>query len=225
VRRPEGHRAVRRGIERFQLLLRRSASLRTRVAIAAALAAAAVVAMFAVVTSVFLVNNDEAQLTRRLDAIIDTSIDPNRSTAEPRAVLQTVRNADSGEVVYQRGFQLPTLPVGTSTVSVNGVDYRVRTVERTLADGDVLVSIGIRVDSILLDQTRIPFYLLIGGVAVFFAAATHYRRYTGSERPKTCRMRCPACSTGWRPRRRPPPARCRLPRISPPTRLTNCARR
>jgi len=170
VRRPEGHRAVRRGIERFQLLLRRSASLRTRVAIAAALAAAAVVAMFAVVTSVFLVNNDEAQLTRRLDAIIDTSIDPNRSTAEPRAVLQTVRNADSGEVVYQRGFQLPTLPVGTSTVSVNGVDYRVRTVERTLADGDVLVSIGIRVDSILLDQTRIPFYLLIGGVAVFFAA-------------------------------------------------------
>ena len=133
-------------------------SLRTRVAIAAALAAAAVVALFALVTSVVLVNNDAAQLDRRLDAIIDTSIDPNRNAAEPRAILQTVRSRTTDEVVFQRGFQLPPLPVGTSTVTVNGVDYRVRTVERSQPDGDVLVSIGIRVDSILLDRTRIPLY-------------------------------------------------------------------
>src|SRR3982074_3251507 len=101
-------------------------SLRSRVAIAAALAAAFVVTLFAVVTSVFLVNNDAAQLDRRLDAIIDTSIDPNRGSAEPRAILQTVRSRNSQEVVYQRGFQLPPLPVGTTTVSVNGVNYRVR---------------------------------------------------------------------------------------------------
>ena len=161
---------MRRGVEQFQLLLRRSMSLRTRVAIAAALAAAVVVALFAVVTSVLLVNNDAAQMDRRLDAIVDTNIDPNRNTAEPRAILQTVRNATTQEVVYQRGFQLPPLPVGTSTVSVNGVEYRVRTVEQTQPHGDVLVSIGIRVDSILLDRTRIPLYLLIGAVAVLLAA-------------------------------------------------------
>jgi two-component system, OmpR family, sensor histidine kinase PrrB len=145
-------------------------SLRTRVAIAAALAAAAVVAMFAVVTSVLLVNNDAAQLDRRLDAIIDTSIDPNHSTAEPPAILQTIRESKTLQVVYQRGLQLPPLPVGTTTVPVNGVDYRVRTVRRSQPDGDVLVSIGIRVDSILLDRTRIPLYLLIGSGAVLIAA-------------------------------------------------------
>ncbi len=160
---------MRRSVERFQLLLRRSTSLRTRVAIAAALAAATVVALFAVVTSVLLVNNDAAQLDRRLDAIIDTNLESNRNTAEPRAILQTIRSANTKEVVYQRGFQLPPLPVGTSTVSVNGIEYRVRTVERTQPDGDVLVSIGIRVDSILVDRARIPLYLLIGGVAVLVA--------------------------------------------------------
>src|SRR6185312_14622615 len=158
------------GVDRVRLLLRRSMSLRTRVAIAAALAAAAVVASFAAVTSVLLVNNDAAQLDRRLDAIIATSIDPNRNTAEPRPILQTVRSRNAKEVVYQRGFQLPPLPVGTTTVTVNGVNYRVRTVERSQPDGDVLVSIGIRVDSILLDRTRIPLYFLIGGAAILVAA-------------------------------------------------------
>jgi two-component system sensor histidine kinase PrrB len=157
-------------VNRLRLLMRRSTSLRTRVAIAAALAAAVVVALFAVVTSVLLVNNDAAQLDRRLDAIIDTSVDPNRSTAEPRAILQTVRSRGTHEVVYQRGFQLPPLPVGTTTVTVNGVNYRVRTVERTQPNGDVLVSIGIRVDSIVMDRTRIPLYLLIGAAAVLVAA-------------------------------------------------------
>jgi two-component system, OmpR family, sensor histidine kinase PrrB len=157
-------------VRRITLVLRRSMSLRTRVAIAAALAAAAVVALFALVTSVLLVNNDAAQLDRRLDAIIDTSVAPNRGIAEQHAILQTIRSANTQEVVYQRGFQLPPLPVGTSTVSVNGVDYRVRTVQQPKPDGDVLVSIGIRVDSILLDRTRIPLYLLIGSGAVVIAA-------------------------------------------------------
>ncbi|HZQ32005.1 MAG TPA: ATP-binding protein [Mycobacterium sp.] len=158
-------------MNRLRLFMRRSTSLRTRVAIAAALAAAVVVALFALVTSVLLVNNDAAQLDRRLDAIIDTSIDPSRNTAEPRAILQTVRSRTTHEVMLQRGsMQLPPLPVGTTTVNVNGVDYRVRTVEQSRPEGDVLVSIGIRIDSILMDRSRIPLYLLIGGGAVLIAA-------------------------------------------------------
>ena len=68
-------------------------------------------------------------------------------------------------MVYQRGFQLPPLPPGTADRQVNGVDYRVRTVEMDAARGGVRVSIGIRVDSILMDRARIPLYLLIGAFA------------------------------------------------------------
>jgi two-component system, OmpR family, sensor histidine kinase PrrB len=151
--------------------LRRSLSLRTRVAIAAALAAAAVIAVFALVTSVLLVNNDATQLDRRLDSIVATSLDTDQSRSASHGILTTIRSRSSGQVVYQRGFQLPPLPVGTSTVAVNGVDYRVRTIEvqQMQRQGDVLVSIGIRIDSILMDRARIPLYLLMGGGAVLVA--------------------------------------------------------
>jgi two-component system, OmpR family, sensor histidine kinase PrrB len=158
-------------MKRLRRRLNRTVSLRTRVAIAAAMAAAAVVALFALVTSVLLVNNDATQLDRRLDSIIDTSINPDRNVEEPRGILTTIRSRSTGQVVYQRGFQLPPLPVGTSTVGVNGVDYRVRTVEMMQPEGAVRVSIGIRVDSILMDRARIPLYLLIGAFAVLVAAA------------------------------------------------------
>ncbi|WP_183466565.1 HAMP domain-containing sensor histidine kinase [Mycolicibacterium iranicum] len=146
----------------------RSASLRTRVAIAAAAAAAAVVAAFTILTSLVLANNDEAQLDRRLDAIVDASVFPDQLTDPRRGVLQTGRSRSSGQVVFQRGFQLPPLPPGTETVMVNGVEYRVRTLpvdER----GGVLMSIGIRADSILLSRARIPFYIGVGVVTVLLA--------------------------------------------------------
>jgi two-component system sensor histidine kinase PrrB len=154
-------------VKRLTNRLRRSFSLRTRVAIAAGLAAAAVVALFALVTSVLLVNNDATQLDRRLDSIIATSLDAGAHDAS-RGILTTIRSRSTGQVVYQRGFQLPPLPVGTSTVTVNGVDYRVRTVPMQ-RDTEVLVSIGIRIDSILMDRARIPLYLLMGGFAVLVA--------------------------------------------------------
>jgi two-component system, OmpR family, sensor histidine kinase PrrB len=157
-----------RGVRRW---LSRSVSLRTRVALAAALAAAIVVALFALVTSVLLVSNDATQLDRRLDAIIDTSVDPRTSAQESHAILQTIRARGTDEVVYQRGFfQLPPLPVGTTTVTINGVNYRVRTFESTQNNVTVRTSIGIRVDSILMDRARIPLYLLIGGIAMLVAA-------------------------------------------------------
>ena len=146
----------------------RSASLRTRVAIAAAAAAAAVVAAFTILTSLVLANNDEAQLDRRLDAIVDASMFPDQLSDPRRGVLQTGRSRSSGEVVYQRGFQLPPLPPGTDTVMVNGVEYRVRTVP-VEQGGGVLMSIGIRADSILLSRARIPFYIGVGVVTVLIA--------------------------------------------------------
>lgn len=147
----------------------RSASLRTRVAIAATLAAAIVVAMLAVFTSFVLVNNDAAQLDRRLDSIVDASMYPEQLQDAKHGVLTTGRSRSTGQVVFQRGFQLPPLPPGTATVQVNGVDYRVRTVPVDQSGG-ILVSIGIREDSILLNRARIPLYVLIGSLSLLVAA-------------------------------------------------------
>lgn len=147
----------------------RSASLRTRVAVAAAAAASAVVAAFTILTSVVLASNDAAQLDRRLDAIVDSSINPEHLQDPQRGVLTTGRTRAGGQVVFQRGFQLPALPPGTATVEVNGVDYRVRTVEVS-QQGGILMSIGIRADSILLSANRIPLYAAVGVVTVLVAA-------------------------------------------------------
>jgi hypothetical protein len=97
-------------------------SLRTRVAIASAVAAAAVVAAFTVLTTVVLANNDAAQLDRRLDSIVEASMFPEQLSDPKRGVLTTGRSRSTGQVVFQRGFQLPALPPGTETVEVNGID-------------------------------------------------------------------------------------------------------
>ncbi|BBX32705.1 two-component sensor histidine kinase [Mycolicibacterium mageritense] len=137
-------------------------------AIASAIAASAVVAVFAILTSVVLANNDAAQLDRRLDSIIDASFNPEQFQDPRRGVLTTGRARATGELVFQRGAQLPELPPGTSTVEVNGAEYRVRTIELE-QDGGLLMSIGIRADSILLSSNRIPLYVVIGVVTVLIA--------------------------------------------------------
>ncbi len=151
----------------------RSASLRTRVAVAAGAAAAVVVAAFLVLTSVVLASNDAAQLDRRLDSIIDASVFPDQTPSHGRGdprreVLTTGRSRTTGQVVFQRGLQLPPLPPGTATVEVNDVEYRVRTIVLN-QDGGVLMSVGIRADSILLSPNRIPLYTGVGVLTVLVA--------------------------------------------------------
>ena len=87
-----------------------SASMRTRVAIAAAIAAAAVVATLVVLTSIALANNDVEQLDRRLDAIVAASVYAGSSDNSQQTILTTGRSASNGQVVFQKGFQLPPLP-------------------------------------------------------------------------------------------------------------------
>lgn len=93
-------------------LTRYSASLRVRVAIAAATAAAAVVGMLVLLSSVVLTNNDQEQLDRRLDAIIDASTGAGPDRDPSRTVLSTGRAVDTGQVVFQRGLQLPRPELG-----------------------------------------------------------------------------------------------------------------
>ena len=119
--------------------------------------------MFTVLTSVVLANNDAAQLDRRLDSIIAASV-----TDQSNGVLQTGRSKSTGQVVYQRGFQLPLLQPGSQTVEVNGIEYRVRTIP-VAQQGGLLMSVGIRADSILLNRARIPLYTAVGVVTVLVA--------------------------------------------------------
>ncbi|WP_081808980.1 HAMP domain-containing sensor histidine kinase [Mycobacterium sp. URHB0044] len=147
----------------------RSASLRTRVALAAAAAAAAVVAVFTILTSVVLANNDAVQLDRRLDSIVDASMYPEQLSDPSRGVLTTGRSPSTGQVVFQRGLQLPQLDPGTENVRVNDVEYRVRTVKLD-QQGGVVMSVGIRADSILLSRARIPLYTAVGVATVLIAA-------------------------------------------------------
>jgi signal transduction histidine kinase len=127
------------------------------------------VAVFTILTSVVLANNDAAQLDRRLDSIVEASMYPDQLSDPRQGVLTTGRMESTGQVVFQRGLQLPPLQPGTSDVVVNGVDYRVRTIP-VEQQGGVLISIGIRADSILLSRARIPFYVAAGLVTVLIAA-------------------------------------------------------
>jgi two-component system sensor histidine kinase PrrB len=139
------------------------------VALASAAAAAAVVAVFTVLTSVVLANNDAAQLDRRLDSIVDASMYPEQLSDPSRGVLTTGRSQSSGQLVFQRGLQLPRLKPGTENVLVNGVEYRVRTIPMD-QQGGVMMSVGIRADSILLSRARIPLYTAVGVATVLIAA-------------------------------------------------------
>jgi len=116
-----------------------------------------------------LANNDAAQLDRRLDSIVDASINPNEVQDPRRGVLTTGRSKSTGQVMFQRGLQLPPLPPGSANVEVNGVEYRVRTVPVD-QQGGVMMSVGIRADSILLNRARIPLYTAVGVVTVLIAA-------------------------------------------------------
>jgi len=128
-----------------------------------------VVAVFTILTSVVLANNDAAQMDRRLDSIVEASMYPEQLSDPRQGVLTTGRMESTGQVVFQRGLQLPPLQPGTADVVVNGVDYRVRTIP-VEQQGGVLMSIGIRADSILLSRARIPFYVAVGLVTVLIAA-------------------------------------------------------
>ncbi len=93
---------------------------------------------------------------------------PEQLSDPTRGVLTTGRSRSSGQVVFQRGFQLPELSTGTETVEVNGLEYRVRTVPMD-QQGGVLMSVGIRADSILLSRARIPLYTAVGVATVLIA--------------------------------------------------------
>ncbi|HTM83622.1 MAG TPA: HAMP domain-containing sensor histidine kinase, partial [Mycobacterium sp.] len=112
----------------------RTPSLRTRVAFATAIGAATVVLIVGTIVWIGITNDRKERLDRRLDEAAGFAIPflPRGLSQIPRSakdedVVITVRR--DHEVASQSAVTLPELPIGYADTVVDGVRYRVRTVD------------------------------------------------------------------------------------------------
>jgi two-component system sensor histidine kinase PrrB len=144
-------------------VFRRTPSLRTRVAFATAIAAAIVVGIVGAIVWIGITNDRKERLDRRLDEAAGFAIpflprgldEIPRSPNDQDAVI-TVRQA--GEVKSNSKIVLPDLPPGYADTYVNGVRYRVRTVEIRVPnlDGTMMsVAVGATYDATIADTNNL----------------------------------------------------------------------
>jgi two-component system, OmpR family, sensor histidine kinase PrrB len=144
-------------------IFQRTPSLRTRVAFATAIAAAIVVGIVGVIVWVGITNDRKERLDRRLDEAAGFAIpflprgldEIPRSPNDQDAVI-TVRQA--GEVKSNSKIVLPDLPPGYADTYVNGVRYRVRTVEIRVPNLDgaaMSVAVGATYDATIADTNNL----------------------------------------------------------------------
>ncbi|MGH3726755.1 MAG: sensor histidine kinase [Mycobacterium sp.] len=145
--------------------MKRSLSLRTRVAVAAFLAAGFVVTLIGIVAGIALARNDTQQLDRRLDVLVD-AVQATTRHGDTTFVL-TVRDAKSGGLVIFRGVELPAMPLGTKNIAVDGVNYRVRTIANP--EEQTVTSLGTRADAVLVNHRGIPVFVALGVLAMLLA--------------------------------------------------------
>ncbi|MFI6870360.1 sensor histidine kinase [Nocardia sp. NPDC050406] len=154
---------------------RRSYSLRTRVAAAAALGATIIVAALSWVTIYAIERNNLEQADQQLKLASQiVLIEPVLSVGvleflgANRSLAVTVRT-DKGQVASTKNV-LPELPLGSETVTVDGVPYRVLTTDQNQPPGRT-VALGIpttQTAEATADQRR---WVLIAAVVAAVAAA------------------------------------------------------
>ncbi|MDV6285685.1 HAMP domain-containing sensor histidine kinase [Rhodococcus jostii] len=114
--------------------MKRSFSLRTRVAAATALGATIIVVALGILVSLAINRNNLSQLDRRLETASDVLV-PNAATAglflgalgDKGAFAITIRSADGDTVLVSTPTQLPELDPGQQTVEVGDTKYRAYT--------------------------------------------------------------------------------------------------
>ncbi|MGB8406825.1 MAG: HAMP domain-containing sensor histidine kinase [Mycobacterium sp.] len=141
-------------------IFRRTPSLRTRVAFVTAVAAAIVVGIVGTIVWIGITNDRKERLDRRLDEAAGFAIPflPRGLDEIPRSprdenVVITARqggrvNSNSAGVV------LPQLPVGYADTEVNGIRYRVRTVQIQMPE-PMLVAVGATYDATIVDTNNL----------------------------------------------------------------------
>lgn len=154
----------------------RTPSLRTRVAFATALGAAIVVTIVGAIVWVGITNDRKERLDRRLDEAAGFAIPflPRgldqipRSPNDADAVITVRRDGDvksTGDVV------LPQLDTDYADTEIDGVRYRVRTVDIVGPTGPMSVAVGATYDATINDTNNLHRrVLMICGLAVGAAA-------------------------------------------------------
>jgi two-component system, OmpR family, sensor histidine kinase PrrB len=146
-------------MNRLARVFRRTPSLRTRVAFASAVAAAIVVLIVGAVVWIGITNDRRERLDRRLDEAAGFAIpflprgvgDMPRSPSDQDAVI-TVRKGD--QVTSNSTVVLPQLPAGYADTYLNGVRYRVRTVDIRVPE-PMSVAVGSTYDATIADTNNL----------------------------------------------------------------------
>jgi two-component system sensor histidine kinase PrrB len=138
---------------------RRTPSLRTRVAFATAIAAAIVVGIVGTIVWIGITNDRKERLDRRLDEaagfaipFLPRGLDEIPKSPNDQDAIITVRKG--GDVTSNSNVILPELPPGYADTSVNGVRYRVRTVEIRVPE-PMQVAVGATYDFTLADTNSL----------------------------------------------------------------------
>lgn len=147
----------------FARVLRRTPSLRTRVAFATAIAAAIVVGIVGAIVWVGITNDRKERLDRRLDEaagfaipFLPRGLDEIPGSPNDEDAIITVRQ--DGDVTSNSDVTLPDLESGYADTHVNGVRYRVRTVQIKGPGPDrpeMSVAVGATYDSTISDTNNL----------------------------------------------------------------------
>ncbi|MCV7419168.1 HAMP domain-containing histidine kinase [Mycobacterium yunnanensis] len=142
-------------------VFRRTPSLRTRVAFATAIAAAIVVGIVGTIVWIGVTNDRKERLDRRLDEaagfaipFLPRGLDQIPKSPNDQDAIITVRRPD-GQVTSNSDVTLPELPAGYADTTIDGVRYRVRTVDITGPQGRMTAAVGATYDATIADTNNL----------------------------------------------------------------------
>jgi two-component system, OmpR family, sensor histidine kinase PrrB len=154
---------------------RRTPSLRTRVAFASMVAAAIMLVIVGTIVWIGITNDRKERLDRRLDEaagfaipFLPRGLDEIPKSPNDQDAIITVRKG--GEVTSNSTVILPELPAGYADTYINGVRYRVRTVDIRVPE-PMQVAVGATYDATIADTNNLHRrVLIIIGFAIGAAA-------------------------------------------------------
>jgi two-component system sensor histidine kinase PrrB len=142
-------------------IFRRTPSLRARVVVATAIGAAIPVLIVGAVVWVGITNDRKERLDRRLDEaagfaipFLPRGLDEIPKSPNDKDAVITVRRPD-GQVASNSDVVLPQLAPGYEDTYVDGVRYRVRTVEIRGPQGPMFVAVGDTYDATIADTNNL----------------------------------------------------------------------
>ena len=154
-------------------IFRRTPSLRTRVAFATAIGAAIVVVIVGTVVWIGITNDRKERLDRRLDEaagfaipFVPRGLDEIPKSPNDQDAIITVHRG--GQVSSTSDVVLPALPAGYADTYVDGVRYRVRTVDIQFPE-PMTVAVGATYDATIADTNNLHRRVIV--ICVFAVGA------------------------------------------------------